>query len=239
MLDSWTVNSQNGDTQQNKDGPVQRDTPSMHCILTLFIEYTGHRVVPFHCNGHQEALCRIWGSHSHDHDEFQLNQFFRGTHHFHLHRQETKEETYMKQAACSALLCKQACYLLHAGFLLGLFFDREDGGNMFLQNAGWHLVDYTVLCARRQIFQEALCDKYGLNHMGNRMKSVTTVVNFTGSCALNKRQFKVVYKRQTHCMAVCSCTTIFIGLDAGMCLTDLSSVWIKWNCFWRKKSNIT
>jgi hypothetical protein len=27
-----------------------------------------------------------------------------------------------------------ACYLLHAGFLLGLFFDTEDGGNMFLQN---------------------------------------------------------------------------------------------------------
>jgi hypothetical protein len=28
------------------------------------------------------------------------------------------------------------CYLLQAGFLLGLFFDREDGGDMFLQNVG-------------------------------------------------------------------------------------------------------
>jgi hypothetical protein len=25
-----------------------------------------------------------------------------------------------------------ACFLLHAGFLLGLFFDPEDGGDMFL-----------------------------------------------------------------------------------------------------------
>jgi hypothetical protein len=30
------------------------------------------------------------------------------------------------QSLCSA------CYLLHAGFLLGLFFDPEDEGNMFL-----------------------------------------------------------------------------------------------------------
>jgi hypothetical protein len=27
-----------------------------------------------------------------------------------------------------------ACHLLHAGFLLALFFDPEDGGDMFLQN---------------------------------------------------------------------------------------------------------
>jgi hypothetical protein len=31
---------------------------------------------------------------------------------------------------------KPACYLLHAGFLLGLFFDPEDGRDMFLQNVG-------------------------------------------------------------------------------------------------------
>jgi hypothetical protein len=30
-----------------------------------------------------------------------------------------------------------SCYLLPAGFLLGLFFDLEDGGDMFLQNVGY------------------------------------------------------------------------------------------------------
>jgi hypothetical protein len=29
-----------------------------------------------------------------------------------------------------------ACYLLHAGFLFGLFFDPEDEGDMFLRNVG-------------------------------------------------------------------------------------------------------
>jgi hypothetical protein len=29
-----------------------------------------------------------------------------------------------------------ACYLLHAGFFLGLFFNPEDGSNIFLKNVG-------------------------------------------------------------------------------------------------------
>jgi hypothetical protein len=31
---------------------------------------------------------------------------------------------------------RSACYFLHAAFLLGLFFDPEKGGNMFLRNIG-------------------------------------------------------------------------------------------------------
>jgi hypothetical protein len=31
---------------------------------------------------------------------------------------------------------KQVCYLLHAGLLLGLFFDPDDGGKICLQNTG-------------------------------------------------------------------------------------------------------
>jgi hypothetical protein len=30
-----------------------------------------------------------------------------------------------------------ACYLFHAAFLLGLYFDPEDGHNSFLRKIGW------------------------------------------------------------------------------------------------------
>jgi hypothetical protein len=38
---------------------------------------------------------------------------------------------------------------LHAGFLLGLFFDPEDGDDMFLRNFRRLSADYTALYPRR------------------------------------------------------------------------------------------
>jgi hypothetical protein len=49
------------------------------------------------------------------------------------------QETKMKQVASS-----DNC-LLHVGFLLGLFFSPEDGGNMILQNTGCLLTDDMTL----------------------------------------------------------------------------------------------
>jgi hypothetical protein len=46
-----------------------------------------------------------------------------------------------------------ACYLLHSAFLLGLFFDPEDGGNMFIQNVGSLSTDYSVISKKMEIFK--------------------------------------------------------------------------------------
>jgi hypothetical protein len=40
--------------------------------------------------------------------------------------------------------------MLHAGFLLGVFFDPEDGGDMFLRNFGLLPTDYMALYHRGQ-----------------------------------------------------------------------------------------
>jgi hypothetical protein len=37
----------------------------------------------------------------------------------------------------------------HAGILLGLFFNLEDGGNIFLRNVGWLSMGYMALYLRR------------------------------------------------------------------------------------------
>jgi hypothetical protein len=44
---------------------------------------------------------------------------------------------------------QQACSLVHAGFLFRLFFDPEDGDDVFLRNIGWHSTVYTASYPRR------------------------------------------------------------------------------------------
>jgi hypothetical protein len=72
----------------------------------------------------------------------------------------------------------QACCLLHAGFLLGLFFNPQDGGNMFLQIAvdfQWqynpeHKTSLNHCCENPSVFsstysikQAADCELHGLH----------------------------------------------------------------------------
>jgi hypothetical protein len=52
---------------------------------------------------------------------------------------------------CSSLNVRLLCLLpaSHAGLLFGLFFDPDDGGNMFLRNVRWVLANYTALYRQR------------------------------------------------------------------------------------------
>jgi hypothetical protein len=53
-----------------------------------------------------------------------------------------------------------ACYLLHAGFLLGLFFDPEDGGNMLLRKAGWLSTDlHGAISQKSKLLKTPLLNK--------------------------------------------------------------------------------
>jgi hypothetical protein len=49
----------------------------------------------------------------------------------------------------NAMYQRFVCYLLQAGFLLGLSFDPEDGGNMLLRVDRLFSTDYTALYPRR------------------------------------------------------------------------------------------
>jgi hypothetical protein len=61
---------------------------------------------------------------------------FRGTYSHHLERR-------IKPA------WSKACCLLHAGFLFGLFFNTDDGGDMFHRNLHCLSTDYVALYCRR------------------------------------------------------------------------------------------
>jgi hypothetical protein len=41
-------------------------------------------------------------------------------------------------------------YLFHAGFMLDLFFEPEDGGDIFFRNVGWLSAVYKALYPKRQ-----------------------------------------------------------------------------------------
>jgi hypothetical protein len=54
----------------------------------------------------------------------------------------------LKEVASTQQAGGSAFHLPHAGSLLGLFFDTEDGGHIFLRNVGRFSTDYTGLYPR-------------------------------------------------------------------------------------------
>jgi hypothetical protein len=64
------------------------------------------------------TLCSPW----------KISRHFWGTAHLHVQGQRISKARNQHESRSQAGLC------FHAGFLFGLFFDPEDGGDMFLQN---------------------------------------------------------------------------------------------------------
>jgi hypothetical protein len=60
-------------------------------------------------------------------------------------------------------ICASSC-LLQAGFLLVLFYNPEDDGNMFLQNISWHSLNYAALYPRIQNSSKPLLWEYQILH---------------------------------------------------------------------------
>jgi hypothetical protein len=70
------------------------------------------------------------------------NRCFGGTHHL------LKMEAICSSETSTDFHRLAICF--YAGILLRLFFDPEDGGDIFLRNIGWLSADYTTLYPRRQ-----------------------------------------------------------------------------------------
>jgi hypothetical protein len=72
-----------------------------------------------------------------------IDRRFGGTCRFHLQGRRISQARNWRQGRWLVCSPPKAC------FLLGLFFDPEDSGNMFLQNISWLSIDYTALHSRR------------------------------------------------------------------------------------------
>jgi hypothetical protein len=76
-----------------------------------------------------------------------VNRCFGGTCCLHLHGGSRQNSVISLWLCIESLF---ACYMLHDGFLLDLFFHPEDWDDMFLRNISWLSADYTALYIRRR-----------------------------------------------------------------------------------------
>jgi hypothetical protein len=76
-----------------------------------------------------------------------VNRRFGGTYRLHLQGRRISRARNQRKIRWQAALV--AIYF-HSGFLVGLFFDPEDGGDMFIRNGSWLSTDYKSLYPRRE-----------------------------------------------------------------------------------------
>jgi hypothetical protein len=76
--------------------------------------------------------------------------------------------------------CKARSKLLHAGFLLDLFFDLEYGG-MFLRNVARFLTDFAALYPRRQNSFKSICYYIQIGNSG----LISFLLNFATECLVH------------------------------------------------------
>jgi hypothetical protein len=77
-----------------------------------------------------------------------VSRRFGRTYGFHLQNWRVSQARNRHEADSKQMLINSCC-LLYAVFLLGLLFNTEDGGDMFLRNVGWLSMDYTAFYARK------------------------------------------------------------------------------------------
>jgi hypothetical protein len=115
-------------------------------------------------------LCSIWSSYSGGYEiasssPLKVNRLFGGTCclHFRCRMKSQARNQYeagRKKAHHRLLWHLQqrsyrqcsACYMLHTGFLPGLFFDPEDGDDVFFRTVGWFSTDYFAFYPRRYYY---------------------------------------------------------------------------------------
>jgi hypothetical protein len=105
---------------------------------------------PIEHNWRTCSIFRVWGSHTGGYEKFCLLKYnaLWSTENQQTFRKNMSKNKPSKKISVKAGSKRNQSYF-NACFFLGLFFDTEDGGHMFLRNIGWLSTDHTAFYHRR------------------------------------------------------------------------------------------